>query len=270
MGATLKDVCRLHNRSEASSQPRLMCSLSRSSGLALAEDKSTRTHVIKGRGGKMRRSWSATLLGAGIFTVVVGFGIAGAQGSLATRETQRPPAPLAKNEHNAAQPTGDHDFVSQAALSNMVAIQLGHMATKKAQRVDVQQFAQTTIDEHLKAQQQLADAAYGAGIRWPTKLDERYRKIQQRLSKLSNDQFDREYMKEMIDGHRDVEKMLTARVGNGGSETDSLRTRPTGAAPSDEPTLAAKVNQWAARTLPEVRAHLKEAERVFGELDKGE
>jgi predicted outer membrane protein len=247
-----------------------MRSLSRSSGLALAEDESTGSHVIKGRGGKMKPSWSATLSWAVIFTVFAGFGIASAQGPPAKGDTQRPPAPLAKNEQNAAQPIGDHDFVSEAAMSNMVAIQLGHMATKKAQHGDVQQFAQTTIDDHLKAQQQLADAAYGAGIRWPTKLDERYRKIQQRLSKLSNDQFDREYMKAMIECHRDVEKMLAARVGNGGSEADSLRTRPTGAASTNESTLAAKVNQWAARTLPEVRVHLKEAERVFGELDKGE
>ena len=196
----------------------------------------------------MRSSWSATLSWAGIFTLAVGLNTASAQG--------------------AAQPTGDHDFVSQAAMSNMVAIQLGHMATKKAQQAEVQQFAQTTIDDHLKVQQKLADAAYGAGIQWPKKLDERYRQIQQRLSKLSNEQFDREYMKAMIDRHRDVEKMLAARVNNGGSGTDTARTRSISA--SDEPTLAAQVNQWAASTLPEVRAHLKEAEQVFGELAKGE
>ena len=217
----------------------------------------------------MRRSWSATVSWVAIFTMAAGFGIAGAQVSLAARDTQRPPA-SATPEPNAAQPAGDQDFVSQAAMSNMVAIQLGHMAAKKAQHAEVQRFAQATIDDYLKAQQQLADAAYGAGVRWPTKLDERYRQIQQRLSKLGNDQFDREYMKAMIDQHRDVESMLAARVSNGGSDKDSLRTRPAGAAHSDEPTLAAKVNQWASTALPEVRAHLKEAEHVFGELDKGE
>ena len=139
----------------------------------------------------MRRSWSATLSCVGILTVAVGLGIASAQ--------------------SAAQPTGDHDFVSRAAMSNMAAIQLGHLATKQAQRADVKEFAQTTIEDHLKAQKQLADAASGAGIRWPTKLDDKYRQIEQRLSKLSNDQFDREYMQTMIDRDRDVEKMLAAR-----------------------------------------------------------
>src|SRR4029450_9521738 len=136
-------------------------------------------HGFPGRGGKMRSSWSATLSLAGCFVLILGRALAGAQGT--------------------AQPAGDQDFVARAAMSNMVAIQLGHLATKKAHNADVKQFAQTTIDEHLKVQQQLADAAYGAGVRWPKKLDENYRRIQQRLSKLSNDQFDREFMKVMID-----------------------------------------------------------------------
>ena len=196
----------------------------------------------------MRPSWSATIAWAGVFSVAVGLVIAGAQSSPSKRDAQPP---------STTTDPGEHDFVLQAAMANMAEIQLGHMATKKAQHPDVKKFAQTMIDDHVKAQQQLADAAYGAGIRWPTKLDETHRQIQQRLSKLSDQQFDREYMKAMIDGHRDVEKMLAARVS-------------TGEAQPDQVSLSAKVNQWAAKTLPDVRAHLKEAEQVYGELAKGE
>jgi putative membrane protein len=196
----------------------------------------------------MRSSWSATLSWAGCFLVTFGLALAGAQGT--------------------AQPAGDQDFVARAAMSNMVAIQLGHLATKKAHHADVKQFAQTTIDDHLKVQQQLADAAYGAGVRWPKKLDESYQKMQQRLLKLSNEQFDREFIRVMIDRDRDVEQMLAARVGKGGGNA-SAREKAAGAT-SEEPTLAAKVNQWAATTLPEVRAHLKEAEQVLGKLDQVE
>lgn len=192
----------------------------------------------------MGRSCSAILSWAAIFTVAVGLGITSAQG--------------------VAQPTADQDFVSRAAMSNMVAIQLGHLATKKAQHGDVKQFAQATIDEHLKAQQQLADAASGAGVQWPKQLDDRYRQVQQRLSKVRDDQFDREYMKAMVDLQRDTEKMLAARV----SESDTVRT-PSGAKRANEPNLAAKTNQWVTKTLPEVRAHLKEAEQVLGRLDQG-
>jgi putative membrane protein len=194
----------------------------------------------------MRSSWSATLSRAVILSLVVGTGIASAQSSPSRRDAQPQPPP----------DTGEHAFVLQAAMSNMAEIQLGHLATKNAQRADVKKFAQMMIDDHLKAQQQLADAAYGEGIKWPTKLDDSHRQVQQRLSKLNNEQFDREYMQAMVDWHRDVEKMLA--------------TRPIGgAAKSEQPSLSAKVNQWAAKTLPEVRAHLKEAEQVYGEVSKG-
>ena len=183
----------------------------------------------------MRRSWSATLPLAVILSVAVGLGMVSAQ--------------------SAAQPAGDLDFVARIAMSNMAAIQLAHMATEKAQRAEVKQFAQTTVDDHLKAQKQLADAASGAGVKWPTKLDDSYRQIEQCLSKLKNEQFDREFVKAMVERDRNVEKMLASRVGNAGGDTSAL---------------AGRVNQWANSALPGVRAHLKEAEQVLGRLGQGE
>jgi predicted outer membrane protein len=196
----------------------------------------------------MRRSWSAVLAWLAVFAVVPGFGVAAAQQGVPSR------------------PADEREFVSQLAMSNMAAIQLGHLATKKAQHAEVQKFAKSTIDDRLQAQQQLADAAYGAGIRWPTKLDERYRRIQERLSRVSSEQFDREYMKATIDQHRDLERMLATRVNEGSGAAG----RSTADARSEGAPLSAKVNQWAATTLPEIRAHLKEAEQVSGQLEKAE
>jgi putative membrane protein len=204
----------------------------------------------------MRRRLIATLSWAGIFTVAVGFTIASAQGSPGARDAQRQPAP-------GASQSSEHDFVARVAMANMAAIQLGHLATKKTQNADVHKLAETTVDDHLKAQQRLADTAYGAGVRWPTRLDDKHQQLQQRLSKLSNEQFDREYVKAMIDGHRDVEKMLATRVG-GNTGSTQAPSQP------DESSLTAKMNQWAAATLPEVREHLKEAEQVFSDLGKAE
>jgi putative membrane protein len=189
----------------------------------------------------MRRSWSATL----VSTVVLGFGIAAAQQSVPSK------------------PANEREFVSQLAMSNMAAVQLGHLATKKAQHADVKKFAQSTIDDRLKAQQQLADAAYGAGVRWPTKLDDKYRQVQERLSRSSDEQFDREYMKATIEQHRNFEQMLATRANEG-----SGTARPTVDGQADGAALAAKVNQWAAVTLPQIKAHLKEAEQVSGQLEK--
>jgi putative membrane protein len=203
----------------------------------------------------MRRSRTATLTCAGIFLLAVGFGSAGAQTSPGRRGVQPPPAPSTTSQQKATQSISDPNFVSQAALGNMAEIQLGHLAMKNAQQADVKKFAQMMVDDHVKAQKELADAASGAGIQWPTQLDDRHRQLQQRLSGLKNEQFDREYMKAMVDGHRDVEKMLTERVGEGGPGSDGT-------------SLTGKVNQWAAKTLPAVRAHLEQAEQINGQLAK--
>ena len=155
----------------------------------------------------------------------------------------------------------DTSFAAQAALANMAEIQFGHLAVKKAQSADVKKFAQMMIDDHVKAQKELADAASGAGVQWPKQLDDKHKQIHQRLSSLNGDRFDREYMKAMVDGHRDVEAVLAGRA-------DSSNARPSNA--KGDETLAANVNKWAAKTLPTVRAHLKDAEQVSGELEKGE
>lgn len=180
-------------------------------------------------------SATGRLVGAWLLAGAVGIGTVTAQGS-------------------------ENSFVSQAALANMAEIQFGHLAVKKAQSAAVKKFGQMMIEDHVKAQQELADAASGVGIQWPKQLDDKHRQIHQRLSSLNGDRFDREYMKTMVDGHRDVETMLAARADAG--------ARPGG--DKSDQALAANVNKWVAKTLPTVRAHLKEAEQVQGSLDKGE
>jgi putative membrane protein len=184
----------------------------------------------------MARTVAAALTCAGLFFVAIGLGIASAQGA----------------------PADEHRWVPQAAMANMAEIQFGHLAVKKAQDPRVKKFGQMMVDEHVKAQKALADAASGVGIQWPKQLDASHKQTHERLSRLSNEQFDREYMKTMIDGHRGVEKMLAARAGEDGGKAQK----------SDDSALAAQVNQWAVKTLPTVRTHLREAEQMYGELGK--
>lgn len=177
----------------------------------------------------MARTVAATLTFAGSFVLSVGLGIASAQGAQ----------------------TEEHEFVPQAAMANMAEIQLGHLAVKNAQDPRVKKFGQMMVDGHVKAQKGLADAASGVGIQWPKQLDANHKKVHQRLSSFSNLQFDREYMKAVIDGHRNMEKMLASRLGEDAPRSDAL---------------AAQVNQWVVKTLATVRADLSEAEQVYGAL----
>ena len=206
---------------------------------------------------------TARLACAAILTIAVGFGSAHAQSTPSRSTAKRPSAPSApsapvdtRRTQPAAPPMDTHLFVVQAALANMAEIQLGHVATMKAQRTDIKKFAQVLIEDHVNTQKSLAEAAYGAGIKWPTQINDQQRQLKQRLSLVKNDQFDREYLKAIVNEHRDVERMLAEQVTGSG--------RPTDAA------LAGKVNQWAVATLPAVRARLKLAEQMYAELDRPE
>jgi putative membrane protein len=203
---------------------------------------------------------TARLACATILTIAVGFGSAHAQSAPSRSTPKRPAAPSAPVDTRRTQPLAPpmdtHLFVVQAALANMAEIQLGHVATMKAQRADIKKFAQVIIEDHVNTQKGLAEAAYGAGIKWPTQINDQQRQLKQRLSLVKNDQFDREYLKAIVNEHRDVERMLAEQVSGSG--------RPTDAA------LAGKVNQWAVTTLPAVRARLKLAEQMYADLDRPE
>jgi putative membrane protein len=63
--------------------------------------------------------------------------------------------------------------------------------------------------------------------------------VQNRLASLHGAEFDREYMNVMVDSHEWVEDLLERRAGT-----------------------HERVTQWAAKTLPSVRAHRERAKEI--------
>jgi putative membrane protein len=199
-------------------------------------------------------------------------------------------------------------FVEKASIVNMAEIQLGQLAVERAQDPQVKQFAQTMIDDHTKAQEQLKTVAGSQNIPIPGALDGKHQKLHDKLAKLQGAEFDRAYMDAMVDGHKDAEKLLKKRVerkdkstasnmshaptssgsgatgtsgtndasssgaaGTGGtmrenesasaSERDADRAASTSASSASESAAGAPASpdEWAAMTLPKVRAHLEQA-----------
>jgi len=145
------------------------------------------------------------------------------------------------------------DFVQKAAGANAAEVQLGELATQRAESPEVKQFAQMMVTDHTKAQQELMTAASGASI--SNELDRKHRQIYDRLSSLQGKAFDREYMKAMVQGHKDVAAMLERRT---------TTTHDRGAGAADEQN--ASVNEWAEKTLPSVKAHLEQAQKISAKL----
>jgi predicted outer membrane protein len=170
----------------------------------------------------------------------------------------------------------DDDFVRDVALKNMAEIELSRMALDKSSNPAIKAFAQTIIDDHGEAGNKLKTVASGQSIEWPAQLDDKHRKIADDLPKERGTDFDRDYLKAMIDSHQDLAAKLESRL-----DVQSLADWKTAAAarthsnklPEPETTMrdvqvrpaksdqeiTTKINQWAADTYPLAQKHLDTA-----------
>jgi putative membrane protein len=170
----------------------------------------------------------------------------------------------------------DDDFVRDVARKNMAEIELSRLALDKAANPAIKAFAQTIIADHGEAGNKLKTVVSGQAIEWPAQLDDKHRKIAEDLPKEHGADFDREYLKAMIDSHQDLAAKLESRL-----DVQSLADWKTAAAarthsnklPEPETTMRdvqvrpaksdqeikTKINQWAADTYPLAQKHLDTA-----------
>jgi putative membrane protein len=170
----------------------------------------------------------------------------------------------------------DGDFVHDLALKNMAAVELSRMALDRATNPDIKAFAQRMIDDHGAAGEKLKSAVSGHQIEWPAQLDEKYSETARDLTKKQGADFERDYVKAMVEGHQDLAAKLESRLdvqsladwktaAAGRTETKALpepkvdmrdvAPRPNKSA--NEVTM--KINQWAADTYPVAQKHLDTA-----------
>ena len=106
----------------------------------------------------------------------------------------------------------DDDFVRDVAIKNMAAIELSRMAVGKAADMRIKTFAQTVIDEHGAADNKLKSVVSGQPIEWPAQLDDKSRKTADELAQKQGGDFDRAYIKTMIEGHQDLAREAQSRL----------------------------------------------------------
>jgi putative membrane protein len=151
-------------------------------------------------------------------------------------------AEMAKGEKT---PGEDADFVREAALGGMMEVQLGKTAQDKAAKPQVKEFGRHMQTDHSKANDELKKIAAKKGIKLPTALEGKPKATFDRLAKLKGDEFDREYMKAMVDDHKqDIEKF--ERESDKGKDPD--------------------VKKFAQDQLPTLKKHLALAEQTQKEI----
>ncbi|MCK9276063.1 MAG: DUF4142 domain-containing protein [Syntrophales bacterium] len=109
----------------------------------------------------------------------------------------------------------DKKFVEEAATGSMMEVRLGEIASQKAENEEVKNFAQTMINDHGKASDELKTIAQQKGIEVPQELNKKQQKKIDTLSQLSGMEFDRAYMDEMVKDHQKDVKAFRKQAEKG-------------------------------------------------------
>jgi putative membrane protein len=142
----------------------------------------------------------------------------------------------------------DAKFMKEAAMGGMLEVELGRVAVQNAGSDQVKQFGQRMVDDHGKGNDELKALAQAEGVMLPTELDSKHAKEVQRMQKLTGADFDREYMKMMLEDHHKDIKAFEHEAQKG-----------------DDP----EVKAFAAKTLPTLRSHLSMVEKTRSAMGAG-
>jgi len=100
-----------------------------------------------------------------------------------------------------AQSDDDKKFLAMAAQSDLNEIQLSQVAERKATNPAVKAFAQKMVKEHKAMTESMKPFAEQWGINPPTGPDSDHQKELDKLNGLSGNDFDKEYMDQMVSDH---------------------------------------------------------------------
>jgi len=161
--------------------------------------------------------------------------------SAVAQQDKDPNGTAMSSKRSAGTAAADTTFMKKAARGGLAEVELGQLATQKASSDDVKKFGQRMVDDHSKANDQLKQVAAQEHIDLPTEPSAKDKATKARLEKLSGEQFDRAYMADMVKDHKaDVAEF---------EHESKMAADPA-------------VKSFAQQTLPALREHLKEAEKI--------
>lgn len=144
-------------------------------------------------------------------------------------------------KHDSGHMMADHKFVMMAAMGGMAEVEMGRLAAQKGASDEVRQFGQRMVDDHSKANEELMRVASSKGMTPPTALDAKHQAAMQKLSALSGEKFDKEYVKMMVGDHKKDVAEFQKEAGRG---------------------MDADIKAFAASTLPTLQEHLQMIQRI--------
>ena len=141
----------------------------------------------------------------------------------------------------------DYKFVKDAFMGGTAEIQMGQLASTKAENPALKDFGQRMVTDHTKANDELRRIAESKGAMLPTDISRRENFDFDRYQKLSGKKFDEEYAEHMVKDHKKDVK-----------EFQDASTELT------DPELKA----FVTKTLPTLQDHLRSAQEIEASLKK--
>lgn len=140
----------------------------------------------------------------------------------------------------------DREFVEMAVNGGKAEITMAQMAQQRATDPQVKAFAEKMATDHGKANDELAKIASSQGFMLPADgkgEDHReHERAAKKLDKLSGSEFDKAYMKHMVEDHKKDVKAFEKAAKSADN---------------------AELKGFASRTLPTLQAHLKLAQTTY-------
>ncbi len=133
------------------------------------------------------------------------------------------------------------DFLVRAADGGLSEVEAGKLGQEKATNAKVKSFASMMVNDHTAANDKVKSLAASRNINLPNAPSAENAKKVEDLSKKSGAEFDREFMKMMVDDH---EKTIDLFEKASGNVNDT------------------EIKAFADNTLPKLKEHLESAKQI--------
>jgi putative membrane protein len=163
--------------------------------------------------------------------------------SISLKDTTRNDAALVNNDNTSSDK--DEDFIKDAVSGGLMEVELGRYAQQNAQNPRVRNFGAMMVRDHSKANDELKALLTQKSIPVPATMDDKHHDKMTDIQKKTGADFDKDYMKEMVDDHeKDVDRFK--KQAEKGTDPD-LKT-------------------FAAKTLPVLLMHQDSAKKIHDVL----
>jgi putative membrane protein len=152
-------------------------------------------------------------------------------------------APVLAQDQPGATP--DAQFVLKASAAGLAEVDAANLALKQANNADVKKFAQHMIEGHTKANKQLLKLADSKRLAPAPSADPMHMAELRQLAALNGEAFDRAYMQGQVKDHVEAVALFEQEAKSGSDPA---------------------IKEWAAKTLPTLKEHLKMARDIDGKL----